>query len=285
MLFFQISTGEKGGVVMKRFASFFRKLKRRTVGLCLACVLAVGGITGTLAALAPRFLAQTPEYDYRRFSISDSAEDYENFTHTQEQMLDLLRPTLDGAPLLAQTEEAEAPEANLIIENGVKVYNCDALQVADLLSQGGVPYELLNSEYYSWYFPVRRSESLYHLLAFTHTGADPQQHQAARYYWEDKFIYSSYDWLGGYAFHPEVVQVLLETSGIWDYQALVPVCYTYRYQNRGYQAELIYIACRDQCYVIPYGLFFSDVDNIRVYSGEEFLRMMKEKDALQPTAW
>ena len=249
--------------------------KAKPVALCTGLLL--------LPAVAI-WLISTPvqaplePYDFRTYTIF---QDEAGYAYLQENIDSLLQqlgqPPEGGVQIAERKSDENAQKANLVLERGVKVFHIQSDQLQFGLRHGGLAQEVVHSEYYTWYFPVYSNSEEYQLIFLNHSIGVPELSLPGSFELsEEQLAFNSEDGFGGFAFHPELVQELLQQAGVQQVDTLVPLNVTVLLPYTMYSRiffQVVYAENEHGRWVIPYN--FRDqmtvpIENLKLYTAAEF---------------
>lgn len=135
-------------------------------------VVATGWLMLLAALFLPALRPSSTQYNYRLAKVTDSA-DYVYLNENQPKLLEHLAPLEGCAAILPARRGSRL--ANLVLEDGVKVFDYQGPRLIQLLQSGGLLADIRSAGDYTWIFPVRRSAQGQRWLEArrVYEGADP----------------------------------------------------------------------------------------------------------------
>lgn len=217
-------------------------------------------------------------YDFRTHTIFQDEADYAYLQENIDSLLQQLgQPPEGGVQIAERKSDENAQKANLVLERGVKVFHIQSDQLQFGLRHGGLAQEVVHSEYYTWYFPVYSNSEEYQLIFLNHSIGVPELSLPGSFELsEEPLAFNSEDGFGGFAFHPELVQELLQQAGVQQVDTLVPLNVTVLLPYTMYSRiffQVVYAENEHGRWVIPYN--FRDqmtvpIENLKLYTAAEF---------------
>lgn len=260
-------------------------------------VLVVAAVAVLCAAFALLWCLRPANegYDFRTYTVMNAPKDYaylqENWDVLLEQLGD---PPEGGVQIVERKSDENAQKANWVLESGVKCYSMRVEHLLYWLHHGGLVEGVTQSRDFTWYFPVQNNAEGFNLVTLRHNAAIPQLDLQESYNISHQLTLENDDGTGGYAFHPERVQELLDEKGITGARILLP------FDSAGiskdgetFGVQAIYIESDQGVYFIPYsgnwrndGMYFK---RLHLYTKEEFEEILafhvSELDPAEPIPW
>lgn len=236
---------------------------------------------------------QAQGYNFRQVRLPGTA-DYEEIHETQPNLLQMLSQEA-GMQQISALESAAEPTANLVLDEGVKLYCYPYRELLWLIQEGELAEDIRTAGRYVWNFPVECNRNNGNLVQVEYRlclpgefgygvyGSPPGSQEgvfpvtvAQRGSAEESYTYryasvaEDADGTLGFLFDPAGLETLLQENGLEQAEYLIPVQVS---NSPGGEFTLLYIAPGQGSaddYVVLYGADLTGWENGRLYPAKDF---------------